>query len=296
MRKYYVFFLVLFTGVLGAQDLHIIQNTFYRDGINPASFAQANDFNVFILHNTQYVGFDESPNYQIIDASFYSGGNKLGLSIFNDALGVQHRMNFKLRYAKQFDISSKSFFSLGINAGATNNRFDPDKMVFENDDDPLKYIDHSNTKFDFDFGAEFQFSKLILGLSVNHLNTLMVDEEIVNQLSHFYGYAQMALFTNGSIHLYPNLVARVWNETFWMESGLLVFYKDLIWIGPGYSSSHDLSISTGIGFRNFKLGYAFRSNMDSEILSAWGANTHEIMLNIAFNHEKVNINTPRFID
>lgn len=291
-----------------AQDLNISQYAFYRDGMNPASFMQNNDVNVFVLYNNEFSGFEQQPNTQIADVSLNMNGHKIGLAVVNDIVGFDKAQNVKLRYARLFTLSENSFFSLGLSAGAKHNRLEATNMSFEIADDPLSYSDYAHTRLDFDFGAEFQFDKLFVGVSVTHLgNHPSNNEEYIpesyyydyghNPVAHYYGYAQYAINSNNAFRFYPNVLARVWKNTFWAEAGLIAFYKNKAWLGATYTGNHDLTFTTGMRVANSILfGYAFKSNMNGQILKPWGTNTHEVFLNFAFNKNKGNIKSVRFLD
>lgn len=298
MKKIIIAIIVLVSAfAVNAQDLNISQYAFYRDGMNPGSFIQNNDINVFILYNNEFSGFAQQPKTQIADISFNINGHKLGLSVLNDIIGFDKSQNVKIRYAKQFTLSTKSFFSLGLSAGAMHNRLEATNMTFEIEDDPLSYSDYGQTRLDFDFGAEFQFDKFFVGLSVTHLGKQVSNPENDNPISHYYGYAQYSINSNNVFRFYPNVLVRSWKNTFWVEAGLQAFYKNKVWLGVTYTEYHDLTFNTGMRVgKKIMFGYAFKSNMNSQILNPWGTNSHEVFLNFAINKDPRNIRSVRFLD
>lgn len=282
---------------VNAQDLNISQYAFYRDGMNPGSFIQDNDVNVFVLYNSEFSGFEQQPKTQIADISFNLKGHKVGLSVLNDVIGFNKSQNVKVRYAKQFALSTKSFFSLGLSAGAMHNLLEATKMTFEFGDDPLSYADNTQTRLDFDFGAELQFDKLFMGFSVTHLGKQVSNPDYDNPISHYYGYAQYSINSNKAFRFYPNILMRYWKNTFWGEAGIIAFYKNKVWLGSTYTGNHDLCFTTGMRvIKNVMFGYAFKSNVNSRILNPWGTNSHEVFLNFAFNKDQRNIKSVRFLD
>jgi len=295
--------IILITAIVSisvtGQDLNISQYAFYRDGMNPASFMQNNDVNVFVLYSNEFSGFEQKPNTQIADVSLNLSGHKIGLAVVNDIIGFDKAQNVKVRYAKQFALSEKSFFSLGLSAGAMHNRLEATQMSFEDPDilDPLSFYDYTYTRLDFDFGTEFQFDRLFLGFSVTHLGKQVSNPENDNPISHYYGYAQYAINSNNAFRFYPNVLARVWKNTFWGEAGLIAFYKNKAWLGTTYTGYHDLTFTAGMRVaQRILFGYAFKSNMNGQILKPWGTNSHEVFLNFAFNKDKGNIKSVRFLD
>lgn len=296
-KLFIVISILLLAKIINAQDLNISQYAFYRDAINPASFTQNNDVNVFILYNNQFSGFTQQPNTQIADVSILLNHYKIGISAINDIIGFDKSQNIKLRFARQFAISENSFFSLGLSAGALHKRMEATKMTFEYADDPKSYFDDADTRFDFDFGAEVQIDKLFIGLSVTHLGKQFQNPDFNNPISHYYGYAQLAVNTNNSFRFYPNSLARFWKNTFYNEYGLLCFYRNKAWLGTSYSIYHDLVATTGLRIaKNILFGYAFKTNMNGKLLNPGITNSHEVFLNFAFNGNKGFMKSVRFID
>jgi type IX secretion system PorP/SprF family membrane protein len=273
---------MILTRLTFGQDLNINHYPFYRDGLNPGSFIQAPVVNIFLLYNNEFWGFAQEPQTQIVDVSVNLNDNKLGLMVYNDIIGHDIAQNIKLRYARLFKLSGNSSFSLGLSTGAIHKRFQATKMDFEDPDDPVSYNDYAHTVLDFDFGAELQLDKLTVGLATIHLGKPLSDFDDVNPVMHYYGYAQYNIPAR-SFRVKPNVLLRYWKETFWMEAGALAFYKDQFWLGSSYTWYHDLNFMAGIKvLNNIHFGYAFKSNMNDQILRPWNTNSHEIFLNFGF--------------
>jgi type IX secretion system PorP/SprF family membrane protein len=285
MKKLFfpILFLVLMLESSG-QDLNINHYPFFRDGINPGSFIQSPKLNVLLLYNNEFWGFAQEPATQLADLSVNLNGNKLGLMVLNDIIGFDKSQNVKLRYARQFILSksSNSHFSLGLSAGAIHKRLEASRMTFETSDDPLSYENYAHTVLDFDFGAEFQFDKFVLGLSTTHLGKIVTEFEDVNPVAHYYAYGQYTLNTR-LFRFKPNVLFRYWKNTYWVDAGILAFYKDQFWLGSSYTDFHDLAFMAGLKVSsNIHFGYSFKSNMNDRILRPWNTNSHEIFLNFSF--------------
>ncbi|NOY96639.1 MAG: type IX secretion system membrane protein PorP/SprF [Chlorobi bacterium] len=300
MRIFYIvtFVLALFTFSGAAQDIVFSQNMFYKDNINPSSFLISNDLNVFLLYNNNLGGnFDMNPQTQVADINIVKDNHKLGLFVINDKLGYDKIQNIKVRYAQRFQISNNSSFSLGLAVGVVHRKLEVTRLIFETPDDPLSYQDYSHTWFDYDFGAEFQYNKLYIGLSTTHFGKIFNPEENEVLTAHFYGYIQYAYSINKVFMLYPNLIARQWKGSFFVEPGLTAFYKKTAWTGISFSDFQDLSVSIGMKVhKNIMFGYAYRANLNRQILNPFVSNTNEVFLNFSMNRQHRNIKTPRFID
>jgi len=270
-----------------AQDLNINHYSFYKDGLNPGSFIHAPEVNLFLLYNNEFWGFVEEPKTQILDVSVNLSGNKLGVMVYNDIIGWDKSQNIKLRYAREFEINEKSSFSLGLAAGVIHKRLEATKMDFELDGiDPVSFYDQTHTVGDFDFGAEFRFENLVIGLSTNHLGKPLTKFDDFAPTPHYYGYGQYT--TSGKpVQFRPSVLMRYWKSTFWAEAGALAFFNNLFWFGATYTTDHDLNCMAGLKImknKNFHFGYAFKSNMNAAILRPGSTNSHEIFLNISFGN------------
>lgn len=281
-----------------AQDLNISHYPFYRDGFNPGSFLQSNDINVFVLFNKEFFEFTKQPTTQLIDLSFKIGGDKkLGLTVYNDDIGLDKAQNVRIRYAQQFKLTEKSYLSLGLGAGAMHNFLNSAQMTFEYDDDPLKYLDHKYTRVDFDFGAEVEWDKLTMGLSVLHLGKQIANPYNDAPAPHYYFYTEYAVKASNSLVFFPNILFRQWKNTFWGEAGIHAFYKKNVWFGGTYTRHHDLTLNTGLHLtKNIMFGYAFKTNLDPQILKPVSNDSHEVFLNFAVQRKERGLKTPRFID
>ena len=287
MKKILLSVLLAIQGLLlYGQDLNINHYPFYRDGINPGSFIHAPAVNIFLLYNNEFWGFMEEPNTQLVDVSVNLSGNKLGMMVYNDIIGWDKSQNIKIRYARYFKINERSSFSLGLSSGVIHKRIEATKMNFEQAGviDPVSLYDRTHTVFDFDFGGELKFDSLIVGFSTNHLAKPLTDFSDISPVPHYYAYAQFT--TSGrTVQFRPNVLFRYWKNTYWVEAGVLAFINNLFWLGATYTNDHDLTAMAGMKIlrnKNIHFGYAFKSNMNDQILRPGSTNSHEIFLNFSF--------------
>ena len=300
MKIFYIltFVLALLTISGSAQDIIFSQNMFYKDNINPSSFLIANDMNIFLLYNNNLgSGFDMNPQTQVADINFVMDNHKLGLFIVNDKLGYDKIQNVKVRYAQRFQLTNNSSFSFGLAVGAVHRKLEVTKLIFEKPDDPLSYQDYSRTWFDYDFGAEYQYNNLHVGLSTTHFGKIFNPDENEVLTAHFYGYVQYACSVSKMLKLYPNLLVRQWKGSFFVDPGITAFYKSTVWAGISFSDFQELTAMIGMKvYKNILFGYAYRANMNRQVLNPFASSTNEVFLNFSMNKQSRNIKTPRFID
>lgn len=293
----YIVIFLFAVNIAKGQDFDISHYTFARDVMNPASFIQMNDMNAFVLYGNEFSGFNQGPNVLMADVSVKLNEYKLGLSVIGDYIGYDKTQYLKLRFARRFKISKKSYFSLGMNAGAIFKTFETTKMTFEDEDDPLSYADLNETNFDFSFGAEIQLDKLFVGFSADHLLKEFENEEDVTPISQYYTYAQYAVTTMRSVWFFPHVTGRYYKDVYYGELGIIALVNNKFWVGASYSMYHDLTAMTGLRIaKNILFGYAYKTNLNSELENPFITNTHEIFLSFSFNKDGNRIKSVRFID
>ena len=250
-----------------------------------------------MIYNNEFSSFQKQPNTQLVDVSFNLSGHKIGVTVLNDIIGFDKSQNIKLRYAQQFKLTENSYFSLRLGTDAIHNYLNISQMAFEFPNDPLQYSDYNYTRMDFDIGAELQLKNLFLGLSSLHLGKQFLNPNNDSPAAHYYFYGQYAINSKNSFRFFPNFLFRQWKNTFWGEGSMIVFYKNITWIGGTYTRHHDLTLNTGLRLGKFLMfGYAFKTNLNPEILNAWTNNSHEVFLNFSINKTDRGIKTPRFVD
>lgn len=280
-----------------AQDVSLNNFSFYLDGVNPGSLLQNNDFNVFMAHKNEFTGFEQQPFTHLVDINYRLNDYKLGLKLMSDNIGFDKSLEVKFRISRQFFLDQNSGFSFGLAAGLINNRLITTKMSFEYPDDPISYTDYGKSWFDVDFGLEYFYKQLTLGLSSIHLGRYTDWPSINNALAHYYGYANYIFKINHVFSIHPNLICRVWQKNLLLKTGASGYFKNKIWLGASVSSELDVTVITGFKMpRNILFGYAFNTTANTKIFKPFGTNSHEIFLNFSVIKNRYSIKTPRFID
>jgi type IX secretion system PorP/SprF family membrane protein len=283
--------------VTAAQDLNINHYPFYRDGLNPGSFFQDYDVNALVLYNNEFWNFAAEPNTELFDISLNFNGHKIGLMVLNDIIGLDRAQNLKLRFAKEFGQRDKFSFSFGLGVGVIHKYLETTGMTFQQNDDPLSYSDISHWIPDFDFGGELKTENFLFGISTNHIGKYLSKYSDINPITHYYTYAQYIINSKGNFQFHPNVLMRNWKNTYWGEAGIIVMYDHKLWAGTSFTSYRDLCFTAGVRFaKNFFLGYAFKSNLNPNILNPFTTDSHEIFLNFGIYNNRFNrLKTPRFM-
>lgn len=295
--KIFLLIVVVFCGTqIFSQNLTLSNGMFYRDGINPSSFLNANEANIFLLYNNQYAGFEGHPNTEIADFSMVIHNHKFGLYVVNDIINFDKMQEIKGRYARKFLISDNASFSLGLAVGMFNRKLNHNQLTFEQPNDPLSFTDTRESYFDYDFGVEFQLNKFSAGLSVAHLGKTFDNTFNETYVEHFYFYGQYMYEFSNVFRILPSISFRYWQQSYLTEVGVMAFYKTF-WLGTSYTDYQEWTYNTGAEItKNIMFGYAYKVNMNSRVLGSFSSGTHEIFLNFKFTGDYKDVKTPRFID
>ena len=173
-RKIIIALLLIMGSVAyGQSDIFLSQQWFSRINMNPAATGISNNVDVFLLNRQQWVGFENAPRTNVLNAHSYFNNiqSGLGLSLMLDKLGVSHQtVNAMFSYAYHIDLSDEILLSLGLSGGVYNNKWDPDpNRLSEVDDKEVLGQKSSRTSSDFHTGLELNGYGFTFGASVTHL-------------------------------------------------------------------------------------------------------------------------------
>jgi type IX secretion system PorP/SprF family membrane protein len=291
MKKTVLILTVLFSclSLYGQSDAILTQQWLSRINCNPAATGNTDDLNIFLLHRTQWSGFDDdAPQTSLLNATNYFSkiNSGVGLSLSYDSEGqINTNYNAKLAYAYHLKFSDKALLSLGLGINLQHRSTDwtkADAVILP--DPSIPDVKESKTGIDFDFGLEFNTPRFTFGASLNRIGKSSIDK-----LSNFkngqqiYSYARYRITAFEGLDLAPTLSYVYANHIDVWELGLTGFFADKFWAGAAYRFDVALAFMAGFEFNMFRVGYAY----DHYIKSAADlGGTHEIMLSVKIPHKK----------
>jgi type IX secretion system PorP/SprF family membrane protein len=291
MKKLVLILIVLFSGLgLYAQsDAILTQQWFSRINANPAATGNTNDVNIYVMHRTQWSGFnDDAPQTSLLNATNYFDkiNSGVGLSLSYDKEGqINTNYNAKAAYAYHLKLGEKTLLSLGLGLNlqhrSTNwlnaNPIDKPDPIIPNEKE-------SKTGIDFDFGLEFNASGFTLGASLNRIGK-SAPEKLDNFKNgqQIYTYARYLITVGENFDLAPTLSYVYANHLDVWEAGLTAFLLDKFWVGAAYRHDVALAFMVGFEFNMFRVGYAYDHYMKAA--SDLGG-THEVMLSVKIPHKR----------
>jgi type IX secretion system PorP/SprF family membrane protein len=289
MKRLVLILTVLFigAGLYGQSDAILTQQWLSRINCNPAATGNTNDLNIFLLHRTQWSGFDDdAPQTSLLNATNYFDkiNSGVGLSLSYDKEGqLNTNYNAKLAYAYHLKLGAKTLLSLGLGLNLQNRSTDWDKVVMIYPELDLSGKE-SKTGIDFDFGLEFNTERFTFGASLNRIGKSSLEKlDNFKNGQQIYSYARYRITACEGIDLAPTLAYVYANHTDVWEAGLTAFLADKFWAGAAYRYNVALAFMAGFEFNMFRVGYAYDHYIKS---SSELGGTHEIMLSVKLPHKR----------
>jgi type IX secretion system PorP/SprF family membrane protein len=276
---------------------------FNRTTYNPAVTGASRFLNIYGHWRDQWQGFPDAPQTMYLTANSYFEQIKsgLGLTLLKDKIGFERNILFKISYAYHVHLSTNSYLSLGLSAGALNINVDWAKKQLEEPNPNLPNEMENKWTANFDFGIEYNMERFTAGLSATHLNRVL-KKDIYNTMGHhLYGYVKYKFELGVDFELTPALFAQNSKKSTHIEGNLLLHYRNKAWVGASYRADEKLKSEAvvgiiGIDLMNFlRIGYSFDYNIGE--IGKYSNNTHEIMLGIRLARvHKIYSKSPRFFE
>lgn len=267
-----------------AQNDFLISQFFHvPSAYNPAFTGKMPAINVALIARQQWVGIDGAPSTQYfnIEAQFLRR-HGIGITVYNDALGLEKSINVKLMYAYHLKISANSNLSISAGIGVLNRTIDEKKIKFDKDQNISEFDIPSNLSANFDFGLLFYTQKLNIGLSSKYLDRSIEGSTFVKSPRHYYLYADYKFNLGERFALVPTLFVRSTLFATQYEINTNLVFKDKIWGGISYRSNDVIILNVGMLIKKmFKVGYAFDYGFGPML--GQNAGSHEIFAYYTFS-------------
>ncbi|NQW25884.1 MAG: type IX secretion system membrane protein PorP/SprF [Cryomorphaceae bacterium] len=288
--------LIGFSSVAFAQqDVQFTQYYHNQIGFNPGVAGSSDAINLNVGHRSQWVGFDNAPTTQNINAdiplSILHGG--LVLNIVNDQIGFFQDISAAIGYAYQLDLGPGTL-GIGLSIDFRNKNVKtaqwiyPDGTSGSNDPSILRPNTSAMTP-ELNFGTYYTTDTWYAGLSTTRL---------LQSEANFGGSARykskLHYYLTGGYHipledyqlvLTPSfLVKSDVNSNLSLDLNVNVLFQDKIYGGLGYRNQDAISLMAGYQvLPSLRLAYSY--DITTSVLSGYSGGSHEIFLNYSFNIE-----------
>jgi type IX secretion system PorP/SprF family membrane protein len=287
---------------IAQNDTHFSQYMFNEVSFNPAAIEISNTINASLVARQQWVGFDNAPSSQALNASTYLqnifGG--VGVNLLYDRLGYESFLTARAFYAFPVQVGVLSSLTFGLGAGIVNRTLDGTQLRYDDMTDPNGFYNkESFLRPDFNFGVEYLDPNLTIGFAATHLHRSVKGSASDYAPRHYYLYAKY-LFEQviDDVDIQPYILFKSsWFLT-QFDINVLAYYDNMLWGGFSYRLGDAVSAMVGYYITpEIRVGYAY----DYAIGTSRGYNggSHEIMLSTTFegfNRTRVTPKTPRIFN
>ena len=300
MKKLIISAVFLFAGfvVSAQQDAQFTQYMFNKLAVNPGSAGNNGGICATLLHRAQWTGFEGAPTTTLFSGDVLLGGKHgVGLTIFQDELGIESNFIGKLAYSYNLPLGPGSL-GIGLEAGIINKSFG-DNFIAIDDYTQDPSIPNANTSamtFDAGFGLYYSIrNKMYVGISSLHIpQSELADEANVGdttsgtsglsylQARHYYIMAGYDWDINNDKKwvIKPSLLAKTDAASTQLDVSAIVLYNNLLWGGVTYRVQDAIAGLVGLyipGIDGLKVGFSYDYTTSS--LNNYSNGSLEFMVN-----------------
>lgn len=259
-------------------DMQISNYMFFNSQYNPSFTGQTKSINAGILEREQWTGMKQAPATQVLNADMWFPVGGLGISVLNDRLGFEHSLRINGTYAYHYRFTNKLLASGGVGLGVINKSIDGASLVYVNQNDINAITTNiSEYKLNLDFGASVIYDKLLVGVSLTHLNKSVNTSDFAAPPRHFWVYSRYVYTLNETIKLLPSVLIKssIYKTQFELNTNCLI--KDKYWGGLSFRWNESIVSLIGMQINKFfKVGYSYDFPVGPIKGNSYG--NHEIFL------------------
>lgn len=303
------------------QEVMYSQYMFNTLAINPSYAGSRDVLSLTALGRYQWIGVPGSPNTHSFSLDMPIKNEKMGIGLtaFNDAIGIANNTGINLAYAYRVKVGDRTTLSLGVQGGVTNVSlaFSKIKEINDINNDPAFNNNANINKLIPNVGGGLFISNdnSYLGFSVPQIIEQKLPGTVSGKVQRHYFLMMGFVVGKGNIKMKPSTMIRYTQGVgAGFDGNINFWFKDKIAIGfSGRKSQTVLSgqdaIDAVVGMFELQLtpqlrvGYAYdynmnrlndKSNANSTYNKLTGTPTHEWLLRYEFGYGKNKILTPRY--
>ncbi len=306
MKKRSLFFALCMAAtfqVVAQQDGLFSQYMFNTMLINPAYAGSRDVLSLNALYRKQWVNVPGAPETMTFsaDAPIKKEKMGLGLTLFNDKIGVTNSTGFYGNYAYRIRLTNNSTLSMGANIGLTYYTANLTNVKYADDNSSDNAFSANITKWmpNLGLGLFYNTDKFYIGLSMPHvLNNKLTNDPGVTarQYRQAYLLAGYVFDLSNKFKLRPSaLLKEVSGAPIQLDLNANIWMYDLVAFGISYRSLDAPLFMIEIqATEQLRFGYAFDYSTSIKPDNNLGRTTHEVMLRYEFGYDKSKMLTPRY--
>ncbi len=280
-----------------------VNDQYFTNGyfLNPAKAGNENGTNTFLFNRQQWTGIQGAPQTSLFSIDGLTHKKKIGLGLLlsNDCDNIFNRTAAYGTYAYNLKITGNQKITMAASVGLMNVNINFNDIRGESTDLLLLSTDVNKTDFDANFGVNYSFKKLEVGLVAYQLaGTRFHYEEqtagkVINYqlIQHFYGVINYS-FTAipEKLTVTPCVMVRsTLGITPQLDGSIFLKYKKKVWTNIGWRQNACVYTTVGgIIYDNVIIGGSYEYNIGS--ISKFSGSSFEVIVGYRFG-KSINVPT-----
>ena len=271
--------------------------------LNPAYAGYDDALSLTMVHRSQWTGVQGAPKTTTISGHtlFKNEHTGLGMNLISDEINIHKNMSFNGVYSYRIKTGSKSYLSLGLNAGINYHKSDYNSLlagIIDPNDPSIRFEQVSETAFQFGTGLFYKLPKVEFGLSAPILYSSKSangfnESETSSTNPHYFIFAKYKMKLSPNLKLNPSFLLK--KKSDWplaYDINLEAEIKEVLMLALSYRSKETLSTIVQVKILpQMKFGYSYDIPLSE--MQKRNFNSHEIMLNYIFKYNDYNTTSPR---
>lgn len=266
---------------------------------NPAAAGESDFVRIRGAARLQWLGIKHAPKSFAVtgDMPLKLFGKRLGIgaTVTSESLGLFSNILAGVQANYRFTFKNKTFIAAGLQLGFFNSKFKgtdvyiPDGDDYHTTNDPaIPTQDLTGNAFDLGLGAWYVHPLFSVGISGQHLlkpSVTMQQEGSdtggaqeykteLGRMAYLMAIGNIAL-KNTLFVLQPSLLLKSDFQMFMAEITARATYNRFLFASLGYRLNDAISISAGVEFKNFFVGYAYEYPLSA--IGKVSSGSHELV-------------------
>ena len=291
--------------VFAQQDALFSQYMFNMMLVNPAYTGSRDVLSVSALYRKQWANVPGSPETMTFSADSPIKNEKMGIgiSVFNDKIGVIMNTGFYANYSYRIRLTNNSTLAMGVSVGLSNYKAELGSVQVSNQANATPDMAFSSNPNkilpNVGLGGYYSNDKFYIGLSLPHVlnNKIQNDGGLsARQYRHSFLMSGYVFRLNESFKIKPSiLVKHVAGSPVQLDLNANVWLYDKFALGFSYRSLAAPVIIAEVQISDqFRFGYAFDYATSIKPNESFGRTSHEFLFRYEFGYDRGKILTPRY--
>lgn len=300
MKAFSIFIILVGFQIAGLSQQDPMFTTYMFNSLtyNPAYAGSQGNWDVNASYRRQWTGFDGSPSTVLLsgEGPVASGKVGLGITLFNDQIGIESRTDLSTNYSYIMNTGNGSL-SLGLKLGFAFYNLKFSSLIAQDPNDPIYTGEQAPSSLYFGPGILYQNSSFYFGLSSPNIAATPIkknNSSTESVKSHYYAQAGGWIDLGSSgVQFRPSILVSYENSAplqFNLNAGFL--FNQSFGAGLSYRSGDAVNLNAVFyPSADFRIGLAYDFTLSE--LNEFTNSTFEVMVGYSFGDQITKIANPR---